>query len=119
MKTRHLLLIPIAAALPALAVFAEDTSKNVTTPEQVTSVSNNQSATGKDQAVCQCSQTETELDKLIADMNGASGEKKLDAIAAVVTKLSEEIKATQQKIESKTATSAKSPMDMCRMMMSR
>jgi hypothetical protein len=51
-------------------------------------------------------------------MNGASGEKKLDAIAAVVTKLAEEVKATQQKAETQTATTEKSPMDMCRMMMS-
>jgi hypothetical protein len=118
MKTRHLLLIPIAAALPILGVFAEDTGKNVTTTGQVNTVSNSQSATGKDQASCKCDQTEAELDKLIADMNNASPEKKLDAIAAVVSKLSEKVRATQQKCENQNATSARSSMDMCKMMMS-
>jgi hypothetical protein len=115
MKTRHLLLIPVAAVLPVLGVFAEDASKDVTTTTgQVTTVSNSPSTTGNDQARCKCDQTETELDKLIADMNNASPEKKLDAIAAVVTKLSEKVRATQNQ----TARSAMSSMDMCKMMMS-
>jgi hypothetical protein len=117
MKAKHLLLIPIAAALPSLTAFAQDTGNSATATEQTASETTNKSTTGKDQmmSACNSDQTQAELDKLIAEMNSAPAEKKLDAIAAVVTKLAEQFKATQQK--EKIADSDKPSMGMCKMMM--
>ncbi len=41
---------------------------------------------------------DAELDKLVAAMNSATGEKKVDAIAAVVNKLVEQRKAMHEKM---------------------
>jgi uncharacterized coiled-coil protein SlyX len=45
---------------------------------------------------------DAELDKLVSEMNTATGEKKVDAIAAVVNKLVEQRKAMHQKMETMT-----------------
>ena len=111
---RRSFLILLTAALPILATIAEEPGKTETTNSQTTSNVQNKTSPGEDQMACKCSTTTTDLDKLIADMNGAIADKKVDAIAAVVTELAQELKTQQQP---KTTTSEKSGMDMCKMMM--
>src|SRR5215468_4316263 len=117
MKAKHLLLISVTATLPIFAVMAQDASKTETTAQKTTGEVQNKPAAGKDQVTCDCNSTNTNLDKLVAEMNGATTDKKVDAIAAVVTKLAEEFKAAQQQTETKTAKNEKSEMGMCKMMM--
>jgi hypothetical protein len=116
MKMRRSFLILLTAALPILATMGEDTSKTETTNSQTTSNAQDKTSAGKDQMTCKSSTTTTDLDKLIADMNGATADKKVDAIAAAVTKLAQELK-TQQQNETKATTSENSGMDMYKMMM--
>jgi hypothetical protein len=116
MKIRHSFLILVTAALPRLATMAEDTAKTETTNAQTTSDARNKTSTEKDQMVCKSDTTTADLDKLIVDMNGASADKKVDAIAAIVTKLAQELKA-QQPSGTNATSSEKSGMDMCQMMM--
>jgi len=96
---------------------AEDTAKTETANAQTTSDAQNKTSTEKDQMACKRDTTTADLDKLIADMNCASADKKVDAIA-VVTKLAQELK-TQQQSGTNTTSSEKSGMDMCQMMMGR
>jgi hypothetical protein len=118
MKAKHLLLIPIVAVLPALTAFAQDTGSSTPSSEHKTGETTDKSAASKDQMTSSrnSDQTPADLDKLVAEMNSAPAEKKLDAIAAVVTKLAEQFKATQQK--EKIADSDQPSMGMCKMMMS-
>jgi hypothetical protein len=60
---------------------------------------------------------DAELDKLVAEMNSASADKKVDAIAAVLTKLVEQRKAMHEQMQTMMAENVKSQMNMCRMMM--
>jgi len=60
---------------------------------------------------------EAELDKLVADMNNASSDKKVDAIAAVVTKLVEQRKAMHEGMQKMMTQGGKDMMKMGRMMM--
>ena len=62
---------------------------------------------------------EAELDKLVADMNSAPSDKKVDAIAAVVTKLVEQRKATHEGMQKMMTEGGKDMMKMGRMMMMR
>ena len=108
-------MILLTAALPILATMAEEPGKTETTNSQTTSNVQNKTSTGEDQMACKCSTTTTDLDKLVADMNGATADKKVDAIAAAVTELAQALKTQQQ--SGATTTSEKSGMDMCKMMM--
>ena len=60
---------------------------------------------------------EAELDKLVADMNSAPSDKKVDAIAAVVTKLVEQHKAVHERMQKMMTQGGKDMMKMGRMMM--
>ena len=60
---------------------------------------------------------DVELDKLVAEMNGAPADKKLDAIAAVLTKLVEQRKAMHEHMQKMMSAKPKDAMGMCRMMM--
>ena len=60
---------------------------------------------------------EAELDKLVADMNNAPSDKKVDAIAAVVTKLVEQRKAMHEGMQKMMTEGGKDMMKMGRMMM--
>ena len=62
------------------------------------------------------SQQDAELDQLVAEMNSASSDKKLDAIAAVVAKLVEQRKATHEQMTKMMSSDEKPGMNMCRMM---
>jgi hypothetical protein len=89
MKTTHLLAALVAATLP-LTVLAEDTAKTETTGMK-----------GMDmgQMMSNSKHQDAELDKLVAEMNSASVDKKLDAIAAVLTKLVEQRKAMHEQMQ--------------------
>jgi hypothetical protein len=60
---------------------------------------------------------EAELDKLVADMNSAPPDKKVDAIAAIVTKLVEQRKAMHERMQKMMTEGGKEMMKMGRMMM--
>ena len=89
MKTKHLIVLILAATLPASALLAQgeqgkmggmmkgDPAKMAEMHQKMEAEMNAQNA---------------ELDKLVAAMNSATGEKKVDAIAAVVAKLVEQRK---------------------------
>lgn len=114
MKIRRSFLILLTATLPMLVAMAEDTSKTETTNSQAAGDTQNKNAADKN---CNCTRTSADLDKLVAEMNAATADKKVDAIAAVVNKLAQESKASQQRTETKTATNEQSEMGMCKMMM--
>ena len=114
MKAKDLLFILVAAALPSMASFAEDTGKSETTTEQVAN-EKSKSASGSDQLVANQNPSQTELDKLVAEMNSAPAEKRLDAITAVVNKLVEQFKVDEQSHREMPA-SEMSSTNMCKMM---
>ena len=60
---------------------------------------------------------QAELDKLVADMNSAPSDKKVDAIAAVVTKLVEQHKAVHERMQKMMTERGDEMMKMGRMMM--
>jgi hypothetical protein len=113
MKTRYLVIPWIAAALPMAHLIAQDSGKKETTQKEEQNVS----AAGKDQMMCKSwSQQDAELDQLVAEMNSASSDKKLDAVAAVVAKLVEQRKATHEQMTKMMSADEKTGMNMCRMM---
>jgi hypothetical protein len=113
MKTKYLLILLIAAALPMAGLIAEDTGNKQAAQTQ----EQNSRTTGKDQMMCESfSQQDTELEKLVADMNSAPADKKLDAIAAVVTKLIEQRKAIHEQMAKMMSADEKTGMHMCEMM---
>ena len=54
---------------------------------------------GKGQMMSKWKDQDTELDKLLTEMNSASADKKIDAVAAVVTKLVEQRKAMHEEMQ--------------------
>ena len=59
---------------------------------------------------------DAELDKLVAEMNRASADKKLDAVAAALSKLVEQRKGMHEQMqEMMTGNDKKGNMAMCRM----
>jgi hypothetical protein len=115
MKTKYLIISLIAAAaLPIAGIVAEDTGDKQTAQKD----EQNSSMMGKDQMMCKSwSQQDAEIDKLVADMNSASPDKKLDAVAAVAAKLVEQRKATHEQMTKMMSADEKSGMHMCQMMM--
>ena len=95
MKSNKLLAAVIAAGLSLVTVFAQDTPR----PE----------ATDQEQ--------DAEMDKLVAAMNSAAPEQKVDAIAALLTKLVEQRKAMRAEMEQNMTAKGKNDMNMCGMMM--
>ena len=119
MKTSHLLATLIAATLPLTAVLAEDTAKTETTDQKQQQSSDTTAMKGMDmsQMMSNSKDQDAELDKLVAEMNSASADKKLDAVAAVVTKLVEQRKAMHEQMQKMMSANEKEGMGMCRMMM--
>jgi uncharacterized coiled-coil DUF342 family protein len=105
MKTTHLLAALVAATLP-LTVLAEDTAKTETTEMK---------GMGMGQMMSNSKDQDAELDKLVAEMNSASVDKKLDAIAAVLTKLVEQRKAMHEQMQKMMSANDEEGMGMCRM----
>jgi hypothetical protein len=112
MKTKHLVITVIAAALPIAALVAEDTGNQPAAPKEEQKAN----PTGQDQMMCKASnQQSAELDQLVTAMNNATPDKKVDAIAAVIAKLVEQQKAGATQ-DAKMCSEGKSDMKMCQMM---
>jgi len=110
----------IAATLPITTVRAEDTAKTETTDQKQEPRSDTTEMTGmmdKGQMMSNLKDQDAELDKLVAEMNSASADKKIDAVAAVVTKLVEQRKAMHEQMLKMMAANEKEGMSKCRMMM--
>jgi hypothetical protein len=88
MKTANIIAIAIAAALPAVALLAQGERGKM----------GGMMMQEHQKMAAQMKTEDAELDRLVADMNAATGEKKVDAIVAVVTKLVEQRKAMHQKM---------------------
>jgi hypothetical protein len=113
MKMKYLMISLTALALPLARLSAEDTGNKQTTQNQ----EQNSSTTEKDQMTCKSwGQQDAELDQLVADMNSAPADKKLDAVAAVLTKLVEQRKATHEQMAKMMSADEKTGMHMCEMM---
>jgi hypothetical protein len=116
-----------AAAIPLVAVFAEDAATPSPTPTEQTKAENSScmDMMGMNEGTMMAmgnmmsnwKEQDAELDKLVASMNSASSDKKLDAIAAVVTKLVEQRKAMHEGMQKMMATEGSEMMKMGRMMM--
>jgi hypothetical protein len=117
MKTTHLLATLVAATLPLAAIAGEDSSKTETTDQKQEQNSDMTGMMGKRQMMSNWKDQDAELDKLVAEMNSASADKKLDAVAAVVTKLVEQRKAMHEQMQKMMSANEKDGMGMCRMMM--
>lgn len=114
MKSTHLLTTLIAATLPLAAIVAEDSGKTETTDQKQ---EQNTGMMGKGQMMSNWKELDAELDKLVAEMNSAPADKKLDAVAAVVTQLVEQRKAMHEHMQKMMSANEKEGMGMCRMMM--
>jgi hypothetical protein len=115
MKTTHLLATLIAATLPLTAIPAEDTGHTETTDQKQEQSSDTMGMKGK--MMSNWKEQDAELDKLVAEMNSAPADKKLDAVAAVLTKLVEQRKAMHEHMQKMMSANEKEGMRMCRMMM--
>ena len=116
MKATHILATLVVATLPLAAITAEDSSKTETTDqkqEQNSGMTGMKGMMGKGQMMSNWKDQDAELDKLVAEMNSAPADKKLDAVAAVVAKLVEQRKAMHKMM----SANEKEGMGMCRMMM--
>jgi hypothetical protein len=116
MKTAHLLATFVAATLPLAAIIAENSSKTETT-EQKQEQMGMKGMMGKGEMVSNWKEQDAELDKLVTEMNSAPVDKKLDAVAAVLTKLVEQRKAMHEQMQKMMSGNEKEGMGMCRMMM--
>lgn len=120
MKITHLVATLIAASLPLAAIVAEDSGKTETTDqkqEQNSGMMGMKGMMGKGQMMSNWKEQDAELDKLVTEMNNAAPDKKLDAVAAVVTKLVEQRKAMHEQMQTMMSANEKEAMPMCRMMM--
>jgi len=117
MKSTHLLAAIFAATLPFAIVSAEDTAKPEGADQKKEENSNQMMDMGKGQMMSSWKEQDAELDKLITEMNGAPADKKVDAIAAVLTKLVGQRKAMHEQMRTMMAENMKAQMNMCRMMM--
>ena len=120
MKTTHLLATLIASALPLTAVLAEDPGKPDATAQtqgQGCGMMGMKAMMHQGPMAPDWKTQDAELDQLVAEMNGAPADKKLDAVAAVVTKLVEQRKAMHEQMRTMLAANEKEGMEMCRMMM--
>jgi hypothetical protein len=94
MKLTHLVSIIIAATLPASALLAQEEHGKM---GDMMKGDHAQMAEMHQKMDAEMKAENAELDKLVAAMNSATGEKKVDAIAAVVSKLVEQRKAMHEK----------------------
>ena len=115
MKTTHLLTTLIAATLPLIAIRAEDTGQTETTQEKQEQSSDTMGM--KCTMMSNWKDQDAEVDKLVTEMNSAPADKKLDAVAAVLTTLVEQRKAMHEHMHKMMSANEKEGMGMCRMMM--
>lgn len=135
MKKTLLLAAITATAIPLVAVLAENTPSPTTspTPSEQTKEENPScmmmmgmnkgkmmgmmSMMGMGGMMSNWKEQDAELDKLVAAMNSAAPDKKIDAIAAVVAKFVEQRKAMHEAMQKMMASQGKEMMKMGHMMM--
>ena len=119
MKRTHVLAAVIVAVIGFAPVLAEDTTKPEATDQTKEQKDCCMGMMGMDMGKMMSSwkDQEAELDKLVADMNSAPSDKKVDAIAAVITKLVEQRKAMHERMQKMMTEDGKEMMKMGRMMM--
>ncbi len=117
MRATHILATLVAATLPLSVITAEDSSKDETSDQKQEQNSNMKGMMGKGQMMSNWKDQDAELDKLVAEMNSAPADKKVDAVAAVVAKLVEQRKAMHEQMQKMMSANEKEGMRMCRMMM--
>jgi hypothetical protein len=114
MKATQLLATLIAATLPLAAIVAEDAGQTETTDQkqgQRSGMMGMKCMMGKAQMMSNWKEQDAELDKVVAEMNSASADKKLDAVAAVVTKLVEQRKAMHEQMQKMISANEKEGSD--------
>jgi hypothetical protein len=108
MKTKYLLATLVAASLPLAAIVAEDSTRTETTDQQkeqssdmagMKGMTGRECMMGEGQMVSNLKEQDAELDQLVAEMNKAPADKKLDAVAAVLNKLVQERKAMHEQMQ--------------------
>jgi hypothetical protein len=128
MKANNILLTVSLCAGVGLATLVAQTSEQQSTPspspmgmnqkqEQNSDTMGMKGMMGKGQMMTNWKDQDAELDKLVAEMNSAPADKKVDAIAAVLTKLVEQRKAMHEQMQKMMSADDKQAMRMCRMMM--
>jgi hypothetical protein len=119
MKTNHLLVTLIAVIFPLTAIVAQDSGKVETSDQkqQQSADTMKMKCMGKGPMMSNWKDQDVELDKLVAEMNSAPADKKLDAVAALLTKLVEQHKTMHEQMQKMMSTDGKQAMNMCRMMM--
>ena len=122
MKTTYLLATLVAATLPLAAITAEDSSKTETTDQQQKQSSDMtdmkgmmgmKCMMGKGQMMSSSKEQDAELDQLVAEMNSAPADKKLDAVATLLNKLVQQRKAMHEQMQKMMAGNEKEGMCMC------
>jgi hypothetical protein len=125
-RTYRLAAVAIAATIPFSGVLAEDTTKPEPTDQTKQQKDCCTGMMGKDMGMMgmdmgnmmsKWKDQEAELDKLVSEMNSAPSDKKVDAIAAVVTKLVEQHKAVHERMQKMMTERGDEMMKMGRMMM--
>jgi hypothetical protein len=119
MKTTQLLASLVAATLPFALVSAQDASKTESADqkqEQGCGMMGMKGMMGKDQMTSFLQKQDAELDRLVTEMNVAAPDKKLDAVAALLTKLVEQRKLTHEQMQQMTPATGKEGMCACRTM---
>jgi hypothetical protein len=123
MKTTYLLAILVAASLPLAAITAEDSSKTETTDQQqkqssdmteMKGMTGMKCMMGKEQMMSSSKEQDAELDQLVAEMNSAPADKKLDAVATLLNKMVQQRKAMHEQMQKMMAGNEKEGMCMCR-----
>jgi hypothetical protein len=123
MKTTYLLAILVAASLPLAAITAEDSSKTETTDQQqkqssdmteMKGMTGMKCMMGKERMMSSSKEQDAELDQLVAEMNSAPADKKLDAVATLLNKLVRQRKAMHEQMQKMMAGNEKEGMCMCR-----
>ena len=123
MKTTYLLATLVAASLPLAAITAEDSSKTETTDQQqkrgsdmteMKGLTGMKCMMGKERMMSSSKEQDAELDQLVAEMNSAPADKKLDAVATLLNKLVQQRKAMHEQMQKMMAGIEKEGMCMCR-----
>jgi hypothetical protein len=116
MKSNNLLAAVIAATLSLVTVLAQDSPKTEASDLKQEQSSNKMAMNGIE-VKADCEKQDVELDKLVAAMNSAPADHKVDAIVAVLTKLVEQRKAMRTEMQQQMAGSEKNDMKACGMSM--
>ena len=118
---RHHILATLAVAtIPLVVALGQDSGNGESTDQhqqQSTDIGARKGVAGKGQTTDEWKDQDTGLDKLVAEMNSASADNKLETIAAVLMKLVEQRKAMHEQIERILSANDKEGMDRCRTMM--